>query len=268
MYTDYLPAAILGAVQGIAEFLPISSSGHLIIARHFLNIEDPGNLFDAVLHLATLFAILIYFRMEWSEIVKAWTAKRKNVRLTSTYRRLSLLLIIATIPALVVGWFLNNWIEVNFRGLLSVAICLMATGILLWMAEKFFDGKAEIKLLNWPRALGIGLAQAFAILPGISRSGATIAAGMYMGLKREAAAKFSFLMATPIIAVAGGYSLYLAIREGISFGNWQFLIVAFLTALLFGFLAVSGLMKFVKNYSLQVFAWYLILAGIILIVIT
>lgn len=265
---NYLPPIILGAVQGIAEFLPISSSGHLIIARYFLQIEDPGNLFDAVLHLATLLAILIYFRIEWLEMIKAWSKKGKDTRAAIQYRQLGMLLVIATIPALITGWLLNSWIEVNFRSLLSVAIGLILTGILIWTTEKFFVGKAEIKLLTWPRVLGIGLAQAFAILPGISRSGATIVVGMYMGLRREAATKFSFLMAAPIILAAGGYSLFMAIRAGISFGNWQFMAVAFVVALLFSFIAISGLMKFVKNYSLQVYAWYLILVGIILIVIT
>ena len=265
---NYLSAAILGAVQGIAEFLPISSSGHLIIARYFLRMEDPGNLFDAILHLATLLAILIYFRIEWLEIIKAWTVMGGTARSASRYRQLGLLLIVATIPALMTGWLLSHWIEVNCRSLISVAICLIFTGILLWMAEKFFRGKGEIKLLNWPKALGIGLAQALAILPGVSRSGSTIVTGMYMGLTREAAAKFSFLMATPVILAAGGYSLLLAIREGLSFSNWQFLAVAFVAALLFGFVAISGLMKFVRNYSLQIFAWYLILAGIALIAVT
>lgn len=268
MYNHYLPSAILGAVQGIAEFLPISSSGHLIIARHFLHMEDPGNMFDAVLHLATLLALLIYFRIEWAKMIKSWTTKGRNTRSAGVYRRMGILLVIATIPALAMGWFLNNWIEVNFRSLLSVAISLIVTGVFLWAAEKFFNGKADIKLLNWPRALGIGLAQTIAILPGISRSGATIAVGMYMGLKREAAAKFSFLMATPVIAAAGGYSLLSTIREGISLDNWQLMAVAFAVALLFSFIAISWLMKFVKNYSLQVFAWYLILAGIALIIIT
>lgn len=265
---NYLPPIILGAVQGVAEFLPISSSGHLIIARYFLQMEDPGNLFDAVLHLATLVAILIYFRTEWAEMIRAWSKKGKEVRLASKYRQLGIILIIATIPALIVGWLLNNWIEGSFRSLLSVSIGLILTGILLWAAEQFFGGKSEIKLLNWPRALGIGLAQAFAILPGISRSGATMATGMYMGLKREAAAKFSFLMAAPVILAAGGYSLLLAIRVGIAISDWKFLVIAFTSALLFSFLAISGLMKFVKNYSLQIFAWYLILAGIVLIIIT
>jgi undecaprenyl-diphosphatase len=225
-------------------------------------------LFDAVLHLATLLAILIYFRIEWLEIIKAWSKNGKDTRSAIKYRQLGTLLIIATTPALITGWLLNSWIEINFRSLLSVAVGLILTGILLWTAEKFFAGKAEIKLLTWPKALSIGLAQAFAILPGISRSGATIVTGMYMGLRREAAARFSFLMAAPIILAAGGYSLFIAIREGISFGNWQFMAVAFVIALLFSFLAISGLMKFVKKYSLQVFAWYLILAGIALIVVT
>ena len=262
---NLVQAGILGIVQGITEFIPISSSGHLILIRDLLNIPDQGNFFDAILHLATLLAIIIYFRLDWLNMIKSWVNSNKASRQTRIYRQLSILILVATIPAVIIGWFLNIWIEQNFRSLVAVAVLMILTGIVFLLTEKLLKPNNDLNKLNWPKALGIGLAQALAILPGISRSGATIATGMYMGLKRDVAARFSFLLATPIIAAAGGYSLYSSFKKDIFFYDWLFWLVAFGFSLLFGILSIKFLLYFLKKYSLNIFAYYLLVTGIILL---
>jgi len=176
------------------------------------------------------------------------------------------LIIIATIPALILGLWLEPWIGANFRGILPVALLMVVMSIIFWLVDHRSVLKHDLTKLNLARALGIGLAQAFAMLPGVSRSGSTIVTGLYMELKREAAAKFSFLMAAPTIALAGGYSLYRSIGEGaINSSDYLFWIVAFGVSLLSGWLAIRFLMNFLKTHSLDVFTYYLMIAGLALI---
>ena len=267
MVWHYLQAAILGIVQGLTEFIPVSSSGHLIIAREFLGIPDQGNLFDAILHLATLVAVFIYFRADWISMFQAWINGNRIMRRTRLSRRLLILIVLATLPALLVGLRANQWIESHFRGLLTVAVFMIVVGLIFIVVERLIQPKGNLNQLNWSRALAIGLAQAMAIMPGISRSGATIVTGMYMGLKREVAAKFSFLMAAPIIAAAGGYSLYSAIKEDLLWwGDWLFWLIAFIFSLVFSLLAIKFLLAFLKKYPLNIFAYYLVGIGLILLV--
>lgn len=263
---NLIQAGLLGAVQGITEFIPISSSGHLVIIRDLLHIPDQGNFFDAILHLATLLAIIIYFRLDWLNIIKSWTNGNKISRQTRIYRQLSKLILIATVPAVIIGWFFNVWIEQNFRSIITVAIFMILTGIVFLFAERLLKPNDSLNRLNWPKALGIGLAQTIAILPGVSRSGATIVTGMYMGLKRDVAARFSFLLAAPIIGVAGGYSLYISLKEDLISYDWLFWLVAFCCSLLFGLLSIKFLLSFLKKHSLNIFAYYLLIAGTILLV--
>lgn len=261
MSWHYIQAFILGAVQGLTEFLPVSSSGHLVIAKEFLGIPDQGIFFDAILHLATLLAILIYFRLDWLEMLKSWINENKVKRQTRLNRRLLIFILIATIPAAIIGWFLNQWVNVNFYNTTSVAIFMLIIGFIFIFIERFIQSKDDMNRLNGARVIGVGLAQALAIIPGISRSGTTIVTGMYMGLRREVAAKFSFLLAAPIIAGAGFYSLYQAISKGIILYDWLFWIIAFVSSLIFGLLAIKFLLSFLQKYSLNVFAYYLLLAG-------
>lgn len=266
MHWHYIQAFVLGAVQGLTEFIPVSSSGHLIIVRELWGIPDQGNFFDAILHLATLIAIFIYFRSDWISMFKSWINGSKVKRQTRLSRRLTVLILIATLPALAIGWWLHQWISSSFRGLVAVAIFMLIVGILFMITEKLIRPKEDISQLNWARALGVGLAQALAIIPGVSRSGATIVTGMYMGLKREVAAKFSFLLAAPVIAVAGLYSLFQAIKEGIILHDWLFWLIAFAASLVFGLLAIKFLLSFLKKYSLNIFAYYLVISGTALLV--
>jgi undecaprenyl-diphosphatase len=226
---------------------------------------DQGNFFDAVLHLATLAAILIYFWRDWLGMLTALFSKTSG-RETKFNRHLFWLIVVATLPALVLGPWLEPWIGAHFRGLLPIALFMVVTGVIFWLIDHRVKSRHDLTKLNSARALGIGLVQALAMLPGISRSGSTIVAGLYMELKRDAAAKFSFLMAAPIIALAGGYSLYQSISGGtLNLSDYAFWLVAFGVSLVSGLLAIRFLMTFLKKYSLDVFTYYLVIVGLGLI---
>lgn len=254
-------AGILGLVQGLTEFIPISSSGHLIIAREFLRMEDPGNFFDAILHLATLLAVLIYFRREWWQMLTVARHKGGTKNVLAADRRLGRLILLATIPGLVTGYLGNGWIAHNFRSLLPVAILMVGMGIIYLLIERKLKPPKQSRPLTNFSALNIGLAQAIAIIPGISRSGATMLGGRYMGLTRENAARFSFMMAAPVIAVAGGYGLYQAIAGGMIGNDYWFWLTSFVFSAISGLLVIRWLLKFFQKHSLDNFAYYLIVVG-------
>lgn len=266
MNPQFIVAGVLGLVQGLTEFIPVSSSGHLIIVRELLGWTDQGDFFDAVLHLATLAAVVVYFWRDWVAMANS-LFDRAAGRAKQPDRKLFWLVVVATLPAITLGLFLEPWIGTNFRGLLPVAILMIVSGIAWWSAERRISAKQDLAKLNPARAFGIGWAQALAMLPGISRSGATIVAGMYMELKREAAAKFSFLLAAPVVALAGGYALYESIRAGaLNWSDYQFWLVAFTASLIAGLAAIRFLMSFLKKYPLDIFAYYLMIAGVSLLV--
>lgn len=259
-------AAILGLVQGLTEFLPVSSSGHLVIVREFLRLPDAGNGFDAILHLATLVATLIYFRQDWWKMLAGGKSKKDAILGQAPNWRLLGLILLATIPGLLVGYFGNNWIEHRFRSLLVVAILLVVTGLVYLVMEKWMKlPKKPKELTSWD-ALNIGLAQAIAVIPGISRSGATLLGGIYVGLTREAAAKFSFLLAAPVIAAAGGYGLYQNIVHHSLSRDYLFLVIAFIASLISGLVVIRWLLKFYQKHSLHSFAYYLLILGVGLII--
>lgn len=256
-YMQIIQAIILGAVQGITEFLPISSDGHLILIRKIFNFTDQGLDFDIFLHLGTLLAIVIYFAKDWIKIIKELREKRN----------LFYQIIIATIPAAIAGVFLEDLVGGFFRSLIWTAIFFVICGGFLLISE--FLQKKEVKnleKLNWRDSLFIGILQIFALLPGISRSGMTIGAGMMRGLSRDVAAKFSFLMATIIVAGAGFFSVIDALKTG---GLNNFVsesIAGFVSAAIVGYLSISFLMKFLKKHRLYGFAMYLTIIGIGLLI--
>ncbi len=266
MLWHLIQAGILGLVQGVTEFLPISSSGHLIIVREFLHIDDPGNFFDAVLHLATMMAILVYFRGDWWRILTLTRAKKETKTGLPTDRRLLGLIVLATLPALLAGYLGNAWIGSHWRSLLTVAALLVVTGTGYLLFESLVKPLKNSQPLTGWGALGIGLTQALAILPGISRSGATLLGGMYAGLTREAAARFSFLLAAPVVATAGGYGLYQTIIHHTITRDYWFWVVAFIVSWLSGMLVIRWLLKFYQKYSLKSFAYYVIVMGLGLII--
>ncbi|MFZ5982422.1 MAG: undecaprenyl-diphosphatase UppP [Patescibacteria group bacterium] len=257
-------AIILGLVQGLGEFLPISSSGHLVITPWLFGFSDPGLSFDVALHAGTLLAVGGYFWKDWMEIFKrVLKNETKNEELiTNSYGKNTLwLLVLATIPGVLAGYFLEERAETVFRSPLLVAFTLGFVGLILYLVDKFSKHRKDLKKITWKDALLIGLSQALAIIPGVSRSGATITAGLALGLGRVSAARFSFLLATPIIFGATIYKLPELFRN-------EFTLVMFvgvLVSTLSGYLAIKYLLKFVEKTSYAIFFWYrLVLAGAIL----
>ncbi|MCK4554620.1 undecaprenyl-diphosphate phosphatase, partial [Candidatus Parcubacteria bacterium] len=195
---DYINAIIFGIIQGITEFLPISSSGHLVILHKFFNLPIKNELaFDVALHLATLLAVVWFFKNDIYNLLKSWF--KSFTGHSDEFSKLSWLIILATIPAGLAGWYFEEMVEHTFRSINVVVVMLVIGGVLLLIVEKISRKTDDLKNLNWAKALIIGLAQAIALIPGTSRSGITIIAGLGAKLKRQAAIRFSFLMSVPII---------------------------------------------------------------------
>jgi len=262
-------ALILGLIQAVTEFLPVSSSGHLILARAVLDFQAVDGLtFDVSLHVGTLAAIVLYF---WSDL-RALTrglvnsiTRRGDPR--DPYRRLSWYVIAACVPAGIVGYFYEYDIEVYFRHPAIVVVTLVAGAILFFWTEKDFHPEGKMENLTLGRAFAVGCAQTLALIPGVSRSGITIVAGMMCGLRRDEAARFSFLMASPLLFGAGlKKSLDLA-NSGVPISSDEktALIVGMLTAFIGGWLVIRFLLDFLRRHGLQVFAWYrIVVAAIVL----
>lgn len=259
-------AFVLGLVQGLGEFLPISSSAHLIITPWLFSWPDPGLGFDVALHWGTLLAVLVYFRTDVRDLIKGFFhSLRKSTRdlQNNVYQKLSWLLIIASIPGAIIGKLLEDQAEHAFRNPLLIVITLSVFGIVLWLADFWGSKQKNLSHIKWLDSLIMGLSQALAVIPGVSRSGSTIASGLFLGLKRADAARFSFLMSIPIIFGAGLLKLP-EFHQGVSNGE---LVVGFLTSAVVGFLAIKFMLRYIANRSYALFTWYrLALAALILIV--
>lgn len=262
-----LQAIILGLVQGIAEFLPISSSGHLVLLQNIFGFQEATLTFDIVLHLGTLTALLLFFWRDWIKIIKSFfTSIRKWNLKNDAEQRLAWFLIIATIPGAVFGFFLEEKIETILRNTLVVAVALAGLGSLLLLAERAAKKRKELDQMKWWESVLIGLSQAVALVPGVSRSGVTITTGLFLGLKREAAARFSFLLSTPIIFGAGISSFRKILEDGNGNGGYLTYAIGFAISAISGYLAIKYLLKYVEKHSLDIFAYYrFLLAGAIII---
>ena len=263
---ELFQAFILGMVQGLGEFLPISSSAHLILTPYLFNWPDQGLAFDVALHWGTLFAVVAYFRKDiWNLIRGFFHSLMPSTRdLTSnTYQKLSWLIILATIPAAVIGKIFEHQVETVFRNPILIAVTLSVMGVLLLLADKYGSKLKNLTDMKWGNAIVIGLAQAAAIIPGFSRSGSTITAGLIQGFTRQDAAKFSFLMAIPITLGAG----LLKLPEISDIQNQAQLLVGFLSSTIFGFLAIKYMLKYIANKSFAVFAWYRFALAIIIVIV-
>jgi undecaprenyl-diphosphatase len=254
-------AVVLGAVQGLTEFLPISSSGHLIVIPRLLHWPQQSLEFDLILHLATLLAVVIALRSEIMWLIDGWR-QRDPVR-----RVLVGKLLLATVPALLVGVVFGDWLT-HHRTLPIVAWSLIVWGILLAVADTYaVQNAGEVKQLDrtsWIQAIVIGVLQVFAFIPGTSRSGATMTAGLFAGLDRPTAAKFSFLLSVPVIVAAGGKAMLDVAQAGLS-SQLLPLLIGFVSALVFGVLAIKLLLKIVTKTSFLWFAGYRIALGIFLL---
>jgi undecaprenyl-diphosphatase len=246
-----LHAFTLGALQGLTEFLPVSSSAHLVLLPWLMRWNDPGLAFDVALHLGTLLALLIYYWREWLDMGLSLGSGEPIAR------KLLLLLVIASIPGAVFGVLFEKQAETIFRNPILIAPVMAALGAILWISDRIGANRRSIADLGLLDAVIIGLSQAFAIVPGVSRSGATITMARILGIEREDAANFSFLMATPIIAGAG----MLEARKLISEGVTPEILWGFSAAAVFGLLAIAGLIRFVRTRTYRPFAIYRILVG-------
>lgn len=257
----YIQALVLGLVQGLTEFLPVSSSGHLIIVPYLFGWTDPfitSLAFSVMLHMATLLALLIYFRADWLRLIPAGLAALRDRSLQDDPdRRLAWLLVVATIPAVIAGIALNDIIESRVREAQLVAVMLIIGAGILWIADRTSTRSKDVAEVTFPAALGIGVAQAFALIPGISRAGISISAGLFLGLTREAAARFSFLMATPVIAGAGIWEArkLLTGEAGVAVAAGP-LVIGLVAALVSGLFAISALLRFLRSNSMTVFVVY------------
>ena len=271
----YFEALLYGLVQGVAEFLPISSSAHLILLPKFLGTQDPGLTFDVFLHLGTLLAILIYFWRDWAVVfsslpylgaclprgIQDLSKKQKKAGATLDWRPI----VLATLPALVAGALLHTWVKTIFRGPMVIASTLILGGVVLFIVDYFLPKQRRLKDLTLKDALWVGLAQCVALVPGVSRSGATITGGRLLGFDRSDAARFSFLISGPVTAAAVVFELKdfdQLLNGSVGLGP---LTVAFVSSFGFGLLAIGGLLQLLKRFGYFSFALYRVLLAVVVI---
>jgi undecaprenyl-diphosphatase len=271
---NILQAFFLGVLQGATEFLPVSSSGHLVLVPWLFKWPSPGLTFDAVVHWGTAVAVVVYFWRDWASLVPAAfrslssiSGKEtrffgKNLVSGSVGSRLAWLILLGTVPAALIGYLLEDFFEGMFARPVAAAGFLLVTAALLSASERLGRRERDLDTLAWPDALIIGLGQALAIFPGISRSGATIAAGLARGLRREPAARFSFLLATPIILGAGLLKVVDLAQMGGLAAQAPVLVAGFLSAGLVGFGCIHFLLRYLQRRRLYPFAIYCAAAGV------
>jgi len=258
---DLIQATILGFVQGVSEFAPISSSGHLVLVPWLLGWPAPGLIFDTIVHWGTLVAVLAYFWRDFVSLARAWGRSLVSRNPSEPEARLAWLIIVGTVPAAVMGYLGEDFFESLFAAPAWVAGLLLVTGLVLTLSEWLGSRQREPYQLSFWDAVIIGIAQGCAIAPGISRSGATMAAGLFRGLKREAAARYSFLLATPIIFGAGLLQLLDLFKIENAVVHLPPLIPGFLAAAFSGYLGIRFLLSYLQRGKLYAFAIYCWLVG-------
>lgn len=266
---DILQAIIIGIVQGLTEFLPVSSSAHLVFIQKLLGVQ--GSLaFDTFLHLGTLIAVMWFFRWDIYKMLKSWFMSIQDILggrfregfYEDPYKRLAWYVILATIPVGIVGVLFEDSVDALFSGALYVpAFFLFVTGTILYLSQRMTSGKINYDTITKKEALFMGLGQACAILPGLSRSGTTIAAGLTIGLDKEFAAKFSFILSIP--AILGAFLLQVKDIGSAMDANFLPVILGFVASIVAGYMAIKWMLDLIQNKSLDIFAYYCWLMGII-----
>lgn len=252
-----LQAVILGVVQGLGEFLPISSSAHLVLIPWLFGWQDPGLTFDVALHMGTLLAVVLYFWRDWIGLLKGAISPKPSYE-----KRIFWYLVIATIPGAAIGIALESKAETVFRNPLLIGVMLIVMGILLYLADRRRQLRT-MDTMTFSDAILIGLSQALAIIPGVSRSGSTMTVARWLSLTREDAARFSFLMSTPIVMGAG----ILSMRDlRLADINTAF-IVGVITSFIIGILSISFLLRYLKTSDFRIFVGYRFLLGLVVILI-
>ncbi|MGH3670285.1 MAG: undecaprenyl-diphosphate phosphatase [Pseudonocardiaceae bacterium] len=263
---DWLQAIVLGLVQGLTEFLPVSSSAHLRVVSALLGWSDPGAAFTAVTQLGTESAVLIYFRRDIAGILTAWTTSLyRRERRADPRARMGWYVIAGTVPIAVLGLLLQDTIETAFRDLRLIGTTLIVFGLVLAVADRLARNTRQLCELTAWHALGYGLAQSLALIPGVSRSGGTISAGLLLGYRREAAARYSFLLAVPAVLASGLFELT-KIGEGAA-PEWGPTIVATVVAFGVGYLVIAWFLKFIAHHTFTPFVAYRVAAGALLMVL-
>lgn len=255
-------AVVLGILQGLTEFLPVSSSAHLALTPWIMGWEPPGLAFDVALHIGTLVAVLWYFRAELTNLISAFLQILQTRKIQTIEQKRALYLIVATVPAGVAGFLLEDIAESVFRSPLVIAWALIILGLILWFVDSRASMDRNLNQINTVDAIAIGLAQVLALIPGVSRSGSTITAGRLLGLDRNSAAAFSFLMSVPVIGAAALLKTpQLASNGGLSLS----LMAGIIASALAGVLAITVLLRYVSRRSYGVFAVYRVLLGVLML---
>lgn len=265
---EILKAVILGVVQGLTEFLPISSTAHLRIIPSFFGWKDIGASYTAVIQVGTMIAIIIYFWKDLMNMVKAFIISVKQKDYKSKDTRLFLQIIFGTIPIVIFGFLFKNIIRNQFRSMYIMAGSLIFFSFMIYFAEKFTKKKVTIDMLGYKQALIVGFFQAIALIPGASRSGSTISGGFFLNMTREDAARFSFLLSIPAVLLSGCFELY-SQRVLLLTGEAAItsLIIATIVSGIIGYWSIGFLLNFIKKNSLMLFIVYRILFGILIIVL-
>ena len=250
---------MLGIVQGLTEFLPVSSSGHLLLGQYFLGLDQNrfGLSFDVALHLGTLVAVVSYFWRDLLRMALAFFRSFSQRDLTNDAdQRMAYLIIASTVPAALIGFLFEGFFEETVRSPWVVVFNFVLIGVLFIVGEVVGKRTRRASKLGFGEAVGIGFAQAAALVPGVSRSGATITLGLFLGLRREEAARFSFLMSVPIIAGAGSLKLGEVILQGMDAAQVLLFVVGFATSAAVGYVTIRFLLNYLTNHSLRAFAFY------------
>jgi len=269
---EIIEAIVIGVVQGLTEFLPISSSAHLILIPRVLGWNEAfinSAEFVVMLHMGTLAALLLYFWRDVLELIAAgWAALRERSLAGDPKRKLALILLLSIIPAAIVGFLLEDWIESFFRdAILIIPLVLVVGALILWLAERFGTRERDLDHLDYGDAALIGIAQALALFPGISRSGITLSAGLFRGLTRESAARFAFLMGIPIIAGAGLWKMRSIVTGGSGDVHVDALLAGVIAAALSGWLAIGFLLRYLRTHSTGIFIAYRLIAAAVFLVL-
>lgn len=255
-----LQATILGAIQGLTEFLPVSSSGHLVICQYFFGLKEPELLFDTAVHFGTLIAVCVVFRGDIANISRAVFISRKEGDLSL---RLLFLIILGLIPTALIGLGFKGLFEKLFGMLIPTASMLMVTGVLLFLADRMGERSKDVLGMKALDAISVGIVQGLAIIPGISRSGSTIATGLFRGLERNFSARFSFLLSIPAILGAG--LVQIPDLKGVEEAQTFPLIVGTVVSAVTGYMAIKTLLKVVARKRLSVFSYYCWAVGLVAI---
>ena len=264
---SWIEAVVLGVVQGLTEFLPISSSAHLRLVGELFGWEDPGAAFTAIIQIGTEAAVLLYFRKDIGRIIVAWLGSLAGRRKGDPDARMGWLIIVGSIPIVVLGLLFQDDIETTLRDLRIVAICLVAFSLILFWADRVGAKQRELADLTVPHGVGFGFAQAMALIPGVSRSGGTITAGLFLGYSRAAAARYSFLLAIPAVLGSGFFQAYEALTgdvegQGVAWGPT---ILATVIGFGVGLTVIAWLLRYLDRGSFTPFVVYRIVLGLVVL---